>query len=258
MTTEQPHTPRRGVYLLPNLFTTATLFGGFYAIIAAIQADFTAAAIAIIAAGFADSMDGRIARLTNTQSDFGKEYDSLCDMIAFGLATAVVVYIWSLSYWAEYKWLGGKLGWVAAFTYTACAALRLARFNVSAALSGGKGDFHGLPSPAAAGVVICYVWASHDLGLAGDVMVLPSLIITLGAGVLMVSNIRYNSFKQVKVSERAPFWYMLALIGGLALVSLDPPRILFLIALAYALSGPIMALRRKGSNSEPTDDESNA
>ena len=180
MTTEQPHTPRRGVYLLPNLFTTATLFGGFYAIIAAIQADFTAAAIAIIAAGFADSMDGRIARLTNTQSDFGKEYDSLCDMIAFGLATAVVVYIWSLSYWAEYKWLGGKLGWVAAFTYTACAALRLARFNVSAALSGGKGDFHGLPSPAAAGVVICYVWASHDLGLAGDVMVLPSLIDVAG------------------------------------------------------------------------------
>lgn len=248
--TDENHQPRRGVYLLPNLFTTATLFGGFYAVIAAINGDFTAAAIAIIAAGFADSLDGRIARLTNTQSDFGKEYDSLCDMVAFGLAVGLVMYIWSLHHLGEYRWLGGKLGWVAAFTYAACTALRLARFNVSAALSGGKGDFVGLPSPAAAGLMVTYIWSAHDLGIQGATLVVPSLVITLGSGVLMVSNIRYNSFKQVKVSERAPFWYMLALIALLALVSLDPPKVLFLLGLAYALSGPLAALRRRGKRDD--------
>ena len=243
---EENHQPRRGVYLLPNLFTTATLFGGFYAVIAAINGDFTSAAIAIIAAGFADSLDGRIARLTNTQSDFGKEYDSLCDMVAFGLAVGLVMYIWSLHHLGEYRWLGGKLGWVAAFTYSACTALRLARFNVSAALSGGKGDFIGLPSPAAAGLMVTYIWSAHDLGIEGATLVVPSLVITLCSGVLMVSNIRYNSFKQVKVSERAPFWYMLALIALLAMVSLDPPKVLFLLGLVYALSGPVAALPRRG------------
>ncbi len=236
---------RRGIYLLPNLFTTATLFGGFYAVIAAINGDFSAAAIAIIAAGFADSLDGRIARLTNTQSDFGKEYDSLCDMVAFGLAVALVIYIWSLNHLGEYRWLSGKLGWVASFTYAACAALRLARFNVAVANADGKGDFTGLPSPAAAGLVITYVWAAHDLGLQGQDLVWPSLLITLSAGALMVSNVRYNSFKQIKMHERAPFWYMLALIATLALVSLDPPKVLFLIGLSYAASGPLLALRRR-------------
>lgn len=237
---------RRGIYLLPNLFTTATLFGGFYAVIAAINGDFTNAAIAVICAGIADSLDGRIARLTNTQSDFGKEYDSLCDMVAFGLAVGLVMYIWSLHHLGEYRWLGGKLGWVVSFTYTACAALRLARFNVSAALSGGKGDFVGLPSPAAAGTLVTYVWAIHDLGIDGAAVVIPSLVLTLGVGILMVSNIRYNSFKAVKVSERAPFWYMLALVGLLALVSLDPPKVLFLIGIVYVSSGPLLALRRRG------------
>lgn len=246
MENDEPQSRRRGVYLLPNLFTTATLFGGFYAVIAAMNGDFTGAAIAIIAAGIADSLDGRIARLTNTQSDFGKEYDSLCDMVAFGLAASLVIYTWSLHHLGDYRWLGGKLGWVAAFSYAACAALRLARFNVVAANSNGKADFFGLPSPAAAGLVVTYMWSMHDLGFSGANMIVPSLIITVGAGVLMVSNIRYSSFKTVKVNERAPFWYMFALIGTLALISLDPPRVLFLISLSYALSGPLLSLRRRG------------
>jgi CDP-diacylglycerol--serine O-phosphatidyltransferase len=125
-----PRRRRRGIYLLPNLFTTGTLFGGFYAIIAAMRGHFSIAAIAIFAAMVADSLDGFIARKTHTASDFGKEYDSLCDMVAFGLAASLVMYSWSLHYLSEYRWLGGKLGWVAAFLYAACAALRLARFNV--------------------------------------------------------------------------------------------------------------------------------
>ena len=141
---------RRGIYLLPNLFTTGTLFGGFYAIIASMRGDFSSACIAVVVAMVADSLDGLIARKTNTASDFGKEYDSLCDMVAFGVAASLVSYNWALHMLAEYKWLGGKLGWVIAFTYTACAALRLARFNVLATRGGAKGAFFGLPSPGAA------------------------------------------------------------------------------------------------------------
>ena len=243
--TELPSRRRRGIYLLPNLFTTATLFGGFYAVIAAVNGEFTAAAIAVAAAMVADSLDGTIARLTHTASEFGKEYDSLCDMVAFGLAASVVIYIFSLQYLADYKWLGGKLGWVTAFAYTACAALRLARFNVLASRGEAKGSFFGLPSPAAAAVVVGFVWAMHDWGIKGKPLVVPAMIITWGAAILMVSNFRFVSLKQLKLAERVPFRYILLAMGIFGLFMLDPPRIFFLVFLGYALSGPVMAIYRR-------------
>lgn len=240
-----PQRRRRGIYILPNLFTTATLFGGFYAVIAALNGDFTAAAIAVAVAMVADSLDGTIARLTGTASDFGKEYDSLCDMVAFGLAASVVVYTFSLQYLAEYKWLGGKLGWVTAFAYTACAALRLARFNVLATRGEAKGAFFGLPSPAAAALVIGFVWATHDLNIKGRVLVVPALVITWAAALLMVSNFRFMSLKQLRIAEHVPFRYLLLFMGVFALFLLDPPRIFFLVFLVYAGSGPVMAIYRR-------------
>ena len=235
---------RRGIYLLPNLFTTGTLFGGFYAIISAMDGNFSAAAAGILAAMIADGLDGRIARLTNTSSDFGKEYDSLCDMGAFGFAASIVIYAFSLHNFAQVHWLGGKLGWAIAFLYAACAALRLARFNVLASRGGAKGDFFGLPSPAAAAVVSGFVWAANESGLPGDnpvVMTLAALT-TAGAGVLMVSNFRFAAFKQVKIEGRVPFRYIVAMVVLLALFAMDPPHIFFLVFFAYALSGPLLSL----------------
>jgi CDP-diacylglycerol---serine O-phosphatidyltransferase len=236
---------RRGIYLLPNLFTTATLFGGFYAVIAAMNGSFSAAAIAIGVAMVADALDGRIARLTNTQSEFGKEYDSLCDMVAFGLAASLVMYAYSLHHLSEYKWLGGKLGWVTAFAFSACAALRLARFNVLAARGETKGNFFGLPSPAAAAVLVGFVWAMHDWGIQGENLVIPALILTWGAAVLMVINVPFESFKQLKLTERVPFRYILLMMGVFALFLLNPPRIFFLVFLCYALSGPVLLVYRR-------------
>jgi CDP-diacylglycerol--serine O-phosphatidyltransferase len=236
---------RRGVYLLPNLFTTGTLFGGFYAIVAAMKGDYSNAAIAIFAAMVFDSLDGYIARKTHTASDFGKEYDSLCDMVAFGVAASLVMYTWSLHYLSEYRWLGGKLGWVCAFSYTACAALRLARFNVLATRGGAKGNFFGMPSPAAAAVTSGFVWMADSLGFGGDLLVVPAAIITVGAACLMVSNFRFWSLKSLKLTERVPFRYIVFVIAVLALFSIDPPVIFFLLFFAYALSGPIGALQRR-------------
>lgn len=244
-TTDTPRRRRRGIYLLPNLFTTGTLFGGFYAIVAAQQGRFPDACIAIFIAMIADSLDGFIARKTHTSSEFGKEYDSLCDMVAFGVAASMVMYSWSLHYFSEYKWLGGKLGWVIAFTYTACAALRLARFNVLAARGEAKGDFFGLPSPAAAAVVFGFVWAADASDLDPHVMLVPAAMVTLGAALLMVSNIRFFSLKSLKLTERVPFRYMLAVIGLLALFANDPPRIFFLVFFLYAAGGPALALYRR-------------
>lgn len=242
----QPHRQRRkGIYLLPNLFTTGTLFGGFYAIVMAMGGRFEAASIGILVAMIADSLDGRIARLTNTSSDFGKEYDSLCDMVAFGVATSVVVFAYSLQILKDYEWLGGKLGWVLAFTYTACAALRLARFNVLTTITGGSKDFFGLPSPAAAGLVTFFVWNAADLGLSGQSVLFPAGFITLGAGLLMVSSIRYNSFKKLNLTGRMRFLPFAAVVGALALIMTNPPRFLFLIFFAYALSGPVMMIWRR-------------
>ncbi|HEX4872665.1 MAG TPA: phosphatidylcholine/phosphatidylserine synthase [Nevskiaceae bacterium] len=236
---------RKGIYLLPNLFTTATLFGGFYAVVMAMQGHYEAAAIGILAAMVADALDGRIARLTDTASDFGKEYDSLCDMVAFGVGTSIVAFAFSLHHLGEYRWLGGRLGWVLAFTFTACAALRLARFNVLAAIAGGSKDFFGLPSPAAAGLVSFFVWSAHASGFSGREVLLPTALLTLAAALLMVSSVRYNSFKKVKLEGRMRFLPFAAVIGALILVSIDPPRMLFLIFLAYAASGPALWLWRR-------------
>ena len=226
---------RRGIYLLPNLFTTAGLFAGFYAIVAATKNHFDAAAIAIYVAMIMDSLDGRIARLTNTQSDFGKEYDSLSDMVAFGLAPALVMYEWAL--------LGlGKLGWLAAFIYTAGAALRLARFNVQHAVVN-KRYFQGLASPAAAGVLGGMVWVGDDYGMRDSVgMAITVGVLTVAVALLMVSNIRYRSFKDLDLRNRVPFVSVLLLVLTFAFVSIDPPQVLFAMFFGYAVSGPINSL----------------
>mgnify|MGYP001545441022 CR=1 FL=1 len=207
--------------------------------------EYALASIAIFIAMICDSLDGLIARKTNTASEFGKEYDSLCDMVAFGLAASLVMYSWSLHYLAGYKWLGGKLGWVVAFMYAACAALRLARFNVLATRGGAKGNFFGLPSPAAAAVVVGFVWAADDLGWGGDdaLMLLASTLLTAGAAVLMVTNFRFFSLKSLKLTERVPFRYIVFVILILGLFAIKPPEIFFLVFFGYALTGPINAVR---------------
>ncbi len=225
---------RRGIYLLPNLFTTAALFAGFYAIVAASVDDFKAAAIAIFVAMILDGLDGRVARLTNTQSDFGVQYDSLSDMVAFGLAPALVMYEWSLV-------SIGNLGWLAAFMYAAAAALRLARFNTQAATMD-RGYFQGLASPPAAALIAGLVWigASHEID--GDELVLLTFPLTVIAGILMVSNVRYRSFKNLDLRGRVPFVAVIAVVLVFVFVSLDPPVILFGMALLYASSGPVLTL----------------
>ncbi len=225
---------RRGIYLLPNLFTTACLFAGFYAIVAAMSDRFEAAAVAIFVAMIMDSLDGRVARLTNTQSDFGAEYDSLADMVSFGLAPSLVMFEWSL-------FSLGKLGWLAAFIYTAAAALRLARFNTQVETAE-KRFFQGLPSPAAAAVVTGVVWVGSDYGYLGQDWRIPAIILTLFAGILMVSNIRYRSFKDLDLKGRIPFVTMLVVVLVFVFVSIDPPQVLFAIFLGYALSGPVVTL----------------
>lgn len=252
-----PH-KRKGIYLLPNLFTTGTLFGGFLAIVSAMNGHFAVASMAILGAMIADALDGRIARLTGTQSDFGKEYDSLCDMVAFGVGASVVMYAFSLHHLADYRWLGGKLGWVAAFTFTACAALRLARFNVLSAIAGSDKDFFGLPSPAAAAVLTFFVWAAQAVGLDGVDLIIPATLLTVSLALLMVSNLRYPSFKQIKLAERVPFITLLAAVGILALVSINPPVVLFISFFGYAVSAPLMAVwrrYRRRSSPPPLDPE---
>ena len=230
----KPPKRRRGIYLLPNLFTTGALFAGFYAIIAAFGGRFEAAGIAIFVAQILDGVDGRVARLTNTQSDFGVEYDSLSDMIAFGLAPALVAYVWSLSNL-------GKLGWLAAFVYTAGAALRLARFNTQAGIAD-KAYFQGLPSPPAAALIAGLVWLSSDNHMSGANLSVFVLFLTVTAGVLMVSNIRYYSFKDINLKDRVPFVAILVLVLIFVFVSIDPPIVLFGMAATYALSGPVLTL----------------
>lgn len=230
---------RRGVYLLPNLLTTGALFAGFYAIVAGMNGQFDAAAIAIFVAMFFDGLDGRVARLTHTQSAFGVQYDSLSDVVSFGVAPALVTFSWALS-------ALGKVGWAAAFLYVAGAALRLARFNTEAVLPDHDRFFHGLPSPAAAALLASLVWSATDFGLLGEelpfVVAALAALLTAAAGVLMVSNFRYQSFKKFDLRRRVPFVIILALVLAVGLVTVDPPRILLLIALAYALSGPVQFL----------------
>ncbi len=226
---------RRGIYLLPNLFTTAGLFAGFYAIVAATNDRFEAAAVAIFIAMVMDGLDGRIARMTNTQSDFGKEYDSLADMIAFGLAPALVMYEWVLHGL-------GKIGWLAAFIYAAGAALRLARFNVQHGVVT-KRYFQGLASPAAAAVLAGMVWVGDSYGgrEAGSLVVFSAML-TVAVALLMVSNVRYRSFKDLELREQVPFVTVLLLVLVFALISIDPAQVLFALFFGYAISGPVMTL----------------
>ncbi|MFT4045375.1 MAG: CDP-diacylglycerol--serine O-phosphatidyltransferase [Solimonas sp.] len=257
MNETKPVRRRKGIYLVPNLLTTGTLFGGFYAIVMAMAGCFEAAVFGIFGAMVADGLDGRVARLTNTQTDFGKEYDSLCDMVAFGIAPAILIYAFSLHELADYPWIGGKLGWVIAFAYAACAALRLARFNVLAAIATSNKDFYGVPSPAAAAVVTFFVWSCVDTSkslfawvsghvpLAGSEVLGFAAPLTLAVALSMVSSIRYNSFKKLNLKARVRFLSLAALIGVFALVLIDPPRILFLVFFAYALSGPAVVLWRR-------------
>lgn len=227
----------RGIYLLPNLFTTAALFAGFYAIVAASAERFEAAAVAIFIAIVLDGMDGRIARLTNTESDFGAQYDSLADMVSFGLTPALVMYEWSLASM-------GKAGWLAAFVYAASAALRLARFNTQAG-SADKRYFQGLPSPAAAGLIASLVWLAERY--AFDIFVVTkgfTLALTVAAGLLMVSNIRYNSFKELDLRGKVPFMTILLIVLIFVFISIEPPLVLFGMLLLYAISGPVLTLTR--------------
>jgi CDP-diacylglycerol--serine O-phosphatidyltransferase len=233
-TQQAPRKQRRGIYLLPNLFTTAALFAGFYAVVAAMADRFEAAAIAIFVAMVMDGIDGRIARLTNTQSAFGAEYDSLADMVSFGIGPALVVYQWGL--------VGmGKLGWLAAFFYAAATALRLARFNTQVGTAD-KRYFQGLPCPLAAAVVAGLVWFSTDYAFTGERMMPLAFAITIVTGALMVSNIRYYSFKELDFKGRVPFISILVVVVVFVFVSSDPPLVLFALSVAYMLSGPVLTL----------------
>lgn len=233
---------RRGIYLLPNLFTTAALFAGFYAVLSATQGHFEAAAIAILSAQFLDGFDGRIARLTNTQSAFGAEYDSLSDMVAFGVAPSLVAYHWALGEL-------GKVGWLAAFVYTAAAALRLARFNTQVGTAD-KRYFQGLASPPAAAIIAMGIWTAQEFGISGQDVSWLAAFLTAGAGLLMVSNFRYYSFKQLNLQGRVPFLLAVAVMLGFAVVYMHPPLVLFLMALTYAVSGPLWTLFQLRHNRE--------
>jgi CDP-diacylglycerol---serine O-phosphatidyltransferase len=234
-----PPPRRRGVFLLPNLFTTGVLFCGFFAVVSAIQGNFITAAIAVYVAMVLDGLDGRVARLTNTQSEFGAQYDSLSDLVAFGLAPALVVYLWQLQE-------VGNVGWVAAFFYATATALRLARFNSRLAVAD-KRFFQGLPSPASAAFVVGTVWVIEDMAVFADgdpIRVVLALTVTVLAGLLMVSNLAYFSFKDMDFRHRVPFFAMLAAVGALMLAALDPPKVLLAGFTLYALSGPLLTLER--------------
>jgi CDP-diacylglycerol--serine O-phosphatidyltransferase len=233
-TPEKTRKRKRGIYLLPNLFTTATLFGGFYAILTAMNGHFEHAAIAIFVAMVMDGLDGRIARMTNTQSDFGAEYDSLADMVAFGLAPALVIYLWALTDL-------GKLGWLAAFVYTAATALRLARFNTQVGIAD-KRYFQGLPSPSAAAIIAGAVWVGADNAIEGVGVAIPVAILTTITGLLMVSNFRFSSFKEIDFKGKVPFMVVVVVMLAFAILLLQPPIVLFLMFTTYAFSGPIITL----------------
>ncbi len=236
MTNTTDKKPHRGIYLLPNSFTTAALFCGFYAIVSSINGKFEIAAIAIFIAMLLDGIDGRVARLTNTESDFGAEFDSLADMVSFGLAPALIVYLWALSSF-------GKMGWLVSFIYVACAALRLARFNTQATHSD-KRYFQGLASPSAAAVVAGLIWNGETLReyLSEPTLQIIALITTLLAGILMVSNVRYHSFKGVNWRSKVPFVTILMFVFVLVLVSAEPALVLFAIFFIYSFSGPVLTL----------------
>lgn len=229
---------RRSIYLLPNAFTTANLFAGFYAVVQSMNGRFEVAAIAIFLAMVFDSMDGRVARLTNTQSAFGEQYDSLSDMISFGMAPALVMYLWSLQNL-------GRWGWLAAFIYVVGAALRLARFNANIGVVD-KQYFQGLPSPAAAALVAGYVWLAVDnkFSFADGTLAWSAFVLTVYAGLAMVSNAPFFSGKSFALGRSVPFWVMLVVVAAFVFVSSDPPVVLFALFVLYSLSGWVIWLWR--------------
>ncbi len=224
----------RGIYLLPNLFTTAALFSGFYSIVAAMKGYFDVASIAVFIAMVLDGLDGRVARMTNTQTAFGAEYDSLSDMVAFAIAPALIVYSWSLH-------TLGKFGWLVAFVYTAATALRLARFNTQSHDTD-KRYFQGLPCPSAAAVVAGMVWCASYYNISGMLIAIPAAIVTFCVAALMVSRVRYYSFKQIDFKGKVPFIFVVVLMFVIAGIALNPPQILFGLFFLYAAYGPVMTL----------------
>lgn len=233
-----------GIYLLPNLFTTASLFSGFYAVVAAMQQMFDAAALAIILALILDSLDGRVARLINAQSTFGGHYDSISDMVAFGVSPALVLYNWSLHH--LYNVGLGKIGWLSAFIYVACVALRLAKFNsISQDTPASKRYFFGLPCPAAAAFVASGIWFCNTFGISGESLkyILPAVTVVLG--ILMVSNIYYRSFKDVDLKDRIRFSFAFSIVVIIAAIALLPKVAIFVLVLGYIFSGPVGVVYRR-------------
>lgn len=257
---------RKGVFLLPNALTTCALFAGFFSIISGINGRYIAAAVAILVAALLDALDGRVARLTNTETDFGVQYDSLSDLISFGVAPALLAFNWSLASLGGSGPLPGKLGWLAAFVYVACAALRLARFNTQADVAD-KGYFQGLASPAAAGTLACTIWFFADQGIDGESVRWLIWFETIVLGLLMFSTIRYISGKTWPRGDRIPAGWMIAIVLFIVLLAIDPPTMMMLGGLSYVVSGIVITflgrrqwrlrrLRRlRGEQSEQTADQ---
>lgn len=220
---------RKGIYVLPNLFTLAALFGGFYSIVMAFNGRFDQAAIGVFCAMVLDSLDGRVARMTNTQSAFGEQMDSLSDMVSFGAAPALIAYVWALS--TLDRW-----GWFAAFVYCSCAALRLARFNVNTAVVD-KRFFQGLPSPAAAALLAGFVWLMTDAGIEGEEVSWIMFALTLYSGLTMVTNVPFYSFKDLSLKRSVPFAVIVSIALGIAIINIDPPTVLFSLFVLYGFSG---------------------
>lgn len=255
---------RRGIYWLPNLFTTIALFAGFFSIVQAMNGHFEQSALAIFIALVFDGLDGRVARFTHTQSAFGAEYDSLADMVSFGVAPALVIYVWALKDFSTAQnipllgaWLTTKLGWIAAFIYCACAALRLARFNTQLEIAD-KRYFQGLPSPAAACVVAGMVWALNEYQIRGAEVTWLAWVATMFAGLTMVSNLKYYSGKDINLRKSVSFPVVVAIalaVVAVVAVSSTLPEMLFMLFLCYALSGYAIAawdaVRPKGGSGKP-------
>ena len=220
---------RKGIYILPNLFTLAALFGGFYAIVMAMNGRFDQAAIGVFCAMVLDSLDGRVARMTNTQSAFGEQMDSLSDMVSFGAAPALIAYVWGLTSL-------GRWGWIGAFVYCACAALRLARFNVNTTVVD-KRFFQGLPSPAAAALVAGFIWLMNDAGVEGIEVRWITFALMLYAGLTMVTNVPFYSFKDVSMKRSVPFAVIVLIALGIAVINIHPPIVMFALFVIYGFSG---------------------
>jgi len=234
---------KRGIYLFPNLLTSAALFAGFYAIVAGADGDFARAAISLYVAMILDALDGRVARLTGTETEFGRQYDSLSDVVAFGLGPAVVTYQWGLKHMGDYGWVWDKAGWVIAFLFAVGTALRLARYTARDS-TGAKNYFEGLPCPAAAGFVAGFVWMAAESGWSGLSVLMLAGLVTLAAAVLMCVRVAYPSFKHFAVNRRLRFTQMAAIPVCFALIAVDPPRMLFTLFGIYVGLGPGLLLWR--------------